>query len=305
MRSRSVHPRLHELLARGGLRLGDLVLVVREEVVDAARVQVERLAEVLHGHRGALDVPAGAAAPPRGVPADRSVRRLPRLPEREVADVLLVVFVRRAPQARALVVEVDVGELAVAGELADLEVDRAVLALVRDALLHELGDERDHLGDVVRRRGVDLRRLDVQLLQVGEERVLVRLRVVGQSDARGVCAADRLVVDVGEVHHLADLHSVELHDAAEDILERVGAEVADVGEVVDGGSARVEADRVALEGPELLDSSRQRVVDVHHRRVLYQNQSRLRWILPEMVFGSSSRNTTMRGYLYGAVCSLT
>ena len=33
--------------------------------------------------------------------------------------------------------------------------------------------------------------------------------------------------------------------------------------------------------------------------------SRFLWILPEIVLGNSSRKTTMRGYLYGAVCSLT
>ena len=31
------------------------------------------------------------------------------------------------------------------------------------------------------------------------------------------------------------------------------------------------------------------------------DHSLFRWILPLMVLGSSSRNTTMRGYLYGAV----
>ena len=33
--------------------------------------------------------------------------------------------------------------------------------------------------------------------------------------------------------------------------------------------------------------------------------SSARWILPLTVLGSSSRNTTIRGYLYGAVCCLT
>ncbi len=227
-------------------------------------MQVERLAQVLHRHRGALDVPAGAAASPRGIPADGPVGLLPRLPQREVADVLLVVFVRRAPQARALVVEVDVRELAVARELADLEVDRAVLALVGDALVHQLLDERDHLGDVVRRRGIDLGRLDVELLQIREESVLVRLRVVRERYARGICAADRLVVDVSEVHHLADLHPVELHDAAEYVLESVRAEVPDMREIVDGRAACIEADFVPLERLQFLDPSRQRVIDVHH-----------------------------------------
>src|SRR6476620_104106 len=49
----------------GRARLGLLVLVVREAQVDAAAVDVERLAQVLAGHRRALDVPARAARPVR------------------------------------------------------------------------------------------------------------------------------------------------------------------------------------------------------------------------------------------------
>ena len=208
-------------------------------------------------------MPAGAALAPRRLPADGAVRRLPRLPEREVADVLLVVLVAPAARARALVVEVDVRELAVAGELADVEVDAAVLALVGDALVDELLDERDHLGDVVGRGGIDLRRLDVERLQVREERVLVRLRVVGQRHVRRVRALDRLVVHVRQVHHLLDLQAVELDDAPQDVLERVGAEVADVREVVDRRPAGVEPDRAVGERRQLLVAPRERVEYVH------------------------------------------
>ena len=201
-----------------------------------------RWAQCIHVFTNGL--PVAACLPERGrqrrIPADGTVRRLPRLPEREVADVLLVVFVGRAARARALVVEVDVRELAVAGELRDGEVDAAVLALVGDALLHERLDEGDHLGNVVRRGGIDLGRLHVELPEVGEEGVLVRLRVVRERDALRVRALDRLVVDVREVHHLAHLHAVELDHAAEDVLEGIGAEVPDVGEIVDGRPARVE-----------------------------------------------------------------
>ena len=51
------------------LGLGDLVLVVREDEVDAAGVDVEARAQVAHAHRGALDVPAGPARPDGRVPA--------------------------------------------------------------------------------------------------------------------------------------------------------------------------------------------------------------------------------------------
>ena len=63
-----VHPVAHELLARAALGLGDLVLVVDGDVVHAAAVDIERFAQVLHRHGGALDVPAGVAAAPGRVP---------------------------------------------------------------------------------------------------------------------------------------------------------------------------------------------------------------------------------------------
>src|SRR5687767_4137872 len=58
---RAMQPGLDEGLAGGRFALRDLVLVVREDQVDAARVDLERWAEVSHAHRGALDVPTGTA----------------------------------------------------------------------------------------------------------------------------------------------------------------------------------------------------------------------------------------------------
>ena len=45
-------------------RLGDLVLVMREDQVDAAGVKVQRLTEEIHRHRGALEVPSWPAPAP-------------------------------------------------------------------------------------------------------------------------------------------------------------------------------------------------------------------------------------------------
>ena len=74
----------------GRARLRLLVLVVGEAQVDAATVDVERVAEVLAGHRGALEVPAGAAASPRRRPArGLGLVGLAALPEGEVARVAL------------------------------------------------------------------------------------------------------------------------------------------------------------------------------------------------------------------------
>ena len=59
-----MHPDGDDLVSHGTLGLGDLVLVVREVQVVPPRVDVEAVAQVLHGHRRALDVPAGEALSP-------------------------------------------------------------------------------------------------------------------------------------------------------------------------------------------------------------------------------------------------
>src|SRR3546814_13200926 len=72
----------------GAEALGDLVLVVREDEVLAAAMDVELRAEILHAHRRAFEVPARPPASPGTVPA-RQVGRA-RLPQPEIGRVLLV-----------------------------------------------------------------------------------------------------------------------------------------------------------------------------------------------------------------------
>ena len=58
-----VHPDRDHLVPNRALALRDLVLVMREPQIAAARVDVEPVAQVLHRHRRALDVPAGNPTP--------------------------------------------------------------------------------------------------------------------------------------------------------------------------------------------------------------------------------------------------
>ena len=133
-------------LVAEGLGLGDLVLVVREDQVEAAAVDVEGVAEVLVGHRRALQVPAGPAAAPGRLPArrlgspglapfHRAKSRGSRLP------------VSPSPERLARCRRSLVGQRAVPGEGADVEVDVAV-GLVGVAAFDEAAHHLDHLGDV-------------------------------------------------------------------------------------------------------------------------------------------------------------
>ena len=86
-----VQPEADERFAGERFRLRDFVFVMGKRQVDAAGVDVERFAQVLHRHHGALDVPAGTAGAERRFPGGFAV--LLRFPENEVAGVGFVVFV--------------------------------------------------------------------------------------------------------------------------------------------------------------------------------------------------------------------
>ena len=78
-----------------GLALGYLALIVRENIVNAAAVDVKRLTKILGGHCRALDVPPGIADAPRRIPLqDMGFRRLD--PQGEVLRVTLFVAHRNA-----------------------------------------------------------------------------------------------------------------------------------------------------------------------------------------------------------------
>ena len=81
-----VHPVPGETVP-GGRRLGALVLVVREDQVDAATVDIESGPEVMGGHRRALEVPARPARTPGGPPG--RLAGLRALPQDEVVGVSL------------------------------------------------------------------------------------------------------------------------------------------------------------------------------------------------------------------------
>ena len=95
----AVVPVARECRPVAALALRDLVFVVGEEKVHAARVEVDRLPKVLLDHRAALDVPARAPSGGSARPGPLNVAvllGLEGLPEGEVADVVLVVGVKDA-----------------------------------------------------------------------------------------------------------------------------------------------------------------------------------------------------------------
>ena len=91
----AMEPCMHKGLARGALRLGYFIFMVRKHVVDAACMNVEALPQVFHGHGRTLDMPARAAATPWGIPPYIAIVLIPGLPDGEVANCILLILVVR------------------------------------------------------------------------------------------------------------------------------------------------------------------------------------------------------------------
>ena len=236
-------------LVRGGLGLCDLVLVVREHQVFAARMQIEALAQVLHRHGRALDMPTRAAFTQSGLPTRFAcpVRsRLGCLPQREVAGRVLVVLVHIDARAVFDTREVLLGKFAVLRVARDAEVPRAALGLVGDVLRREPLDELDHAVDVLGGACDRFWALHAKRIHVFEERALELRAVVRDGLARFTGSPDDLIVHVGDVHHVLQLQAEEPRGAPEHVNMQEGAEVADVSVVVHGGAATVKTQSVSV-----------------------------------------------------------
>ena len=127
----SVQPVTSELAVRRAAALGNLVLVVWKDEVDATTVEVEVLAEVFENHGAALQVPPGTTLTPGAGPEIRPVFWLASFPENEIGEgvPLVLIAVRDGgglggTQAQFAVFEV--GEAAVVSVGADFEIDAAI-----------------------------------------------------------------------------------------------------------------------------------------------------------------------------------
>ena len=269
-----VHPVIAPVVAKISLRLGDLVRVMRESVVDAAAVDVEVLAEVFDGNTGALDVPARIADAPRRVPLERLILKLGlREPEHKIVLVALVrVLLHALADADGEILCVMIVEDIVAFELGGVEIDISP-RLIGVAGVHQLGDDLDILVDAVGRRLHDVRPLDVELLAVGKEGVRVELCDLHDGLVLALCALDHLVLalvgvgcqmaDVRDVHDALDVVAAVAQVLFEHVLHDVAAEVADVGEVIDRRAAGVHFDNVRVIRDEFFLFMRCRVIEIH------------------------------------------
>ena len=195
------------------------------------------------------------------IPRDVAVGFVIGFPQGEIRDGLLGVFVHGDAGADLHLVMVDMDELSVAGPFGDGEIDGLVFRLIGDAFFKQGLDDFNHFRNMGRRGGIDICGDDAERLDILEEGVLVFLREVVERDVGGAGAADGLVVDIRQIHDMLDVEIEEAESPLEDVFEGVASEVADVGEIIDGGAACVQADMVVFNRFELLNAVCQGVVE--------------------------------------------
>ena len=182
----------------GAAGLRPLVLMVREEQVGAAGMDVEAGSQIAPGHRAALDMPTRPPAAPGAVPA-RQIRA-GGLPQHEIPGVAL----ERGhvdPRAGQQLVRAAAGQAAVFGVAGDGE-QHVPFRRVGVAGVDQPLDQRDHLGDVLGGARLHIRRDDVEL---GEVRVEIGQRAFGDR-ADGLSAGGGARVDL--VVHVRDVPDI-------------------------------------------------------------------------------------------------
>ena len=219
-------------------------------------------------HGAALDMPARAAPAPGAFPPDITVGLVPRLPESEIPDIFLLVFVAPDPDSGLEFIQHDVGELAVGRKRPDPEIDRAIVRAVGVASLHESRYHRNHPGDVV--GGGGLRKmigpLDAQGIEIFEEGLFERFGELRQRHPGCPAPSDRFVIDIGEVHDADDAEPPVFQVSLEQVLEDVGPEVSDVGKIINRRPASVEADDSGFQRNEFLDLAGEGIKEANWHR---------------------------------------
>jgi hypothetical protein len=252
----AVHPDVRHRRRDERLGLCDLVLVVGEDQVVPAAVNVKRFAEQCVAHRGALDVPTRPAFAPRRRP--RGFAGLGEFPHREVQRIALL-LAGRDPRADQQLARVSAGKRAVTRERGDREI-HAVPDDVGVIPLDQRFDHRENFRDILGRARLAIGVENVQAVH----RPLETREIFVDDDVPRHAAfspfRNAAVVDVGYVAHEVDPVPKMDEIAAQDVEEH---ERAGVAEMRFGGwsqTAHVNAYGVPRERSERFDRPRARII---------------------------------------------
>ena len=237
-----VHPVMDKGLSVGTFRLRDLILMVRENKILSAGMNVDGLAKIFSRHHRALNVPAGTAIAPRRLPVGLSV--LLRLPENEVQRVSFLILSRHgnAAHVELEIVQILVGKLSVVRILANREVHGPVTHDIGKALVDQTLNHVNHSVNFLRRLRMRGRGLHIQVCHILPALPDIALRDHRGINALFVCFLNDLVIHIGKIGDVVDLISFVFKIPANRIKYDHRSRISDVNQIVNGRSADIHAD---------------------------------------------------------------
>ena len=142
-----MHPVSCKNLIVAALALCDLILMVREDQVLSASVNIDLLSKIFLRHYRALNVPARTAVTPWRSPVWLAF--LLRLPENEIKGIFLLVLAGhlKCTESGLKIVQVLMGKLAVFFKFLHTEIHGSVRCRISIALVHKGLDHADHAVD--------------------------------------------------------------------------------------------------------------------------------------------------------------
>ena len=254
--------------------LGDLIGVVREGIINAAAVDIQVLAQVLHRNAAALDVPAGVTHTPGGIPLQLLVLKLALgEPQHKVRLVALVLVLFHAlPDTDGEILLVVVVKDIILLQLGGIKVNIAA-CYIGVALFQQPLHQLDEFGNAGGGGLHHIRDLNIQLAAVLKEGVGVVFGDLHHRFMLALRALQHLVLAgigvAGEMSHIGDVHDPLYIVAAvpqvffQHILHDVGAQIADMGKVVHGGAAGIHLHDVRVVGHKFLFFVAQTVIKLH------------------------------------------
>ena len=248
------------------IRLCDLILMMREDQITAAAVEVKRLTEILHRHRRALDVPARASFPPRAVP--RGLARLCRLPQSEVHRMMLR-LVDLDARTCLHVIKTASAEASVRSKCLNAVVD---VACLRNVGIAALDQRLDHVDDVVHRLGDARKYISTMHIQRIHRRKVggdIAVRDLLPRHALAVRRIDDLIVHVGEVLDVAHAIALVCEIAPNDIPRHKGSCISDVRVIIGSDTAAVNADLALTQRVKFFLFTGHCIVNSNHRISLF------------------------------------
>ena len=273
-----MHPVLDNMVSHGCHALCNLALMVREDKVHTAAVNIELLAKILASHGSTFTVPTRETVAPGRWPS-HNVLGLRTLPQGEIGRVALLVLAVELTCGIEHIIKIAAGENAIFMSLVilgNIEIDRA-LALIGKSVVENLFDKLNLLYDVTRCMWLDAWRQHIE----GIHHLVIVKRVLLHNlhglNLLKTCLLCNLVLalvgivlkvaDIGDVTHVAHLVAEVLQVAEQHIEGDGGTCMAKMSRAIDSGTAHIKTHIGGIERFEQLFPARERVV--YHKSVFH------------------------------------